>query len=401
MRRRIELWLRMLETGVKPLDTAARWIAVVTLLLGIAGITVTFVLHLSWPLVVIILMSVLLAVVLEGAYRIWYLTDQERLSAEAARDASQRELQAQQGAHEEQIASLRAPQPGSSPQSGLEAVITNEVPTSFPGLALILEIEYTVTNHDAMEHMLSVSAQGPLFFPPVGKQRDPEYLEILHTSGRISERRRREAPPRVRPGETVRGVYVIEFAWNPERYLPDYTLVVSDGRQKYEVRPGRVDTDQRSLEPRYLQREPYRLPNANMIHHRIGIRNPPGNPEAVSVRLQWIDMSPRPHTDLGYPPVIPQAVPMQAGGDPTIGITLPPGQEELWVIATTATDEHGVMTVGVFGPRRFGWHGTPWQFEPRDRWRFTYRIVADSVTGRTISVVMHAVDGQVRCELEG
>jgi hypothetical protein len=251
-----------------------------------------------------------------------------------------------------------------------------------------------------MEHMLSLSLQGPLFFPPVDKQHDQEYLEILHAYGRISERRRREAPPRVRPGETVRGVHVTQFAWNPERYLPDYTLFVSDGRQKYEVRPGRVDTDQQALEPRYLQREPYRLPNASMIHHRIGIRNPQGNPEAVSVRLQWIEMSPRPRTDLGYPPVIPQAVPMQAGGDPAIGITLPPGQEELWVIATTATDEHSGMTVGVFGPNRFGWHGTPWLFEPHDRWRFTYRIVADNVPGKKFSVVMHAADGQIRCDLE-
>jgi hypothetical protein len=138
-----------------------------------------------------------------------------------------------------------------------------------------------------------------------------------------------------------------------------------------------------------------------MIHHRIGIRNAPGNPEAVGVRVQWIEMSPRPRTDLGYPPVTPQAVPMQAGGDPAIGVPLPPGQEELWLIATTATDESGVMTAGVFGPGRFGWHGTPWYFELHDRWRFTYRIVADNVPGRTFSVVMNAVDSRIRCDLEG
>lgn len=258
--RRIKFWLRMLGTGVKPLDTMARWIAVAVLLLGIAGITVTFVLHLPWPLSVVIFIGLLLLVVLEGAYRIWHATDQERLSAEAARDAAQQELEAQQRA---------------------------------------------------------------------------------------------------------------------------------------------VGTDLQPLEPHYLQREPYRLLNANMIHHRIGIRNSPGNPEAVGVRVQWIEMSPRPRTDLGYPPVIPQAVPMQAGGDPAIGVPLPPGQEELWVIATTATDENGVMTVGVFGPGRFGWRGTPWYFEPHDKWRFTYRIVADNVPGQTFSVVMNAVDGRIRCDLEG
>lgn len=91
---------------------------------------------------------------------------------------------------------------------------------------------------------------------------------------------------------------------------------------------------------------------------------------------------------------------MRAGGDPTIGIPLPPGREELWIIATTATDQQGVMTVGVFGPDRFGWHGTPWYFEPHDRWRFTYRIVADNIPARAFSVVMNAVDGWIRCDLE-
>jgi ABC-type transport system involved in Fe-S cluster assembly fused permease/ATPase subunit len=90
--RRIRLWLRMLGRGVKPLDTVARWMAVAVLLLGIAGITVTFVLRLPWPLTVVILIAVLLAVVLEGAYQIWDATDQERLSAEARRDAAEQEL---------------------------------------------------------------------------------------------------------------------------------------------------------------------------------------------------------------------------------------------------------------------------------------------------------------------
>ena len=92
---------------------------------------------------------------------------------------------------------------------------------------------------------------------------------------------------------------------------------------------------------------------------------------------------------------------MRAGGDPTIGIPLLPGQEELWVIATTATDASGIRTVGVFGPDRFGWRGTPWEFEPHDRWRFTYRIVADNAPGETFSVVMNAVDDSMRCDLEG
>jgi len=155
------------------------------------------------------------------------------------------------------------------------------------------------------------------------------------------------------------------------------------------------------LQPHYEQTAPYRLPNENMRHHRIGVRNPAGNPTATGVRLHWTGMSPLPRIDLGFPPVIPQAVPMQRGGDPNVGISLPAGQEELWVIATTATDAEGVMTVGVFGPRRPGWHGTPWYFESHERWRFTYRIVADNLPGTTFSVVMNAVDGWIRCDLEG
>lgn len=89
------------------------------LLLGIAGIAVTFVFHLPWALTVVIPMGVLLAVVLEGAYRIWYATDQARLSAGAARDAARDELAAQQRAHGEKPASLRALQPISNPRSGL------------------------------------------------------------------------------------------------------------------------------------------------------------------------------------------------------------------------------------------------------------------------------------------
>lgn len=254
---RIRLWWRILRAGFKPLDSATRFIAVVVLLLGIGGITVTFVLHLPWPVIVVILLAVLLVVVLEGAWQVWAPTDRERLSAEAAREALR------------QAGEERA---GNSPQP---------------------------------------------------------------------------------------------------------------------------------LEVRYQQRLPYRLPNRNMVRHRIGIFNPRGNPEAAGVRVVWTAMSPRPGKDLGYPPVVPQGVPMVAGGDPTIGISLPPGQEELWLIGTTATDANGVSAVGVFGPGRPGWYGTPWYFEAHDRWRLTYRVVADDVPGTAFSVVMTAAGGGIRCDIEG
>jgi hypothetical protein len=156
-----------------------------------------------------------------------------------------------------------------------------------------------------------------------------------------------------------------------------------------------------SLQPGYKQSPPYWLQHEHMIFHRIGVRNLPGNPEALGVQLHWTSMSPRPRTDLGYPPVVPQAVPMLGGGDPSIGISLPAGQEELWVIATTATDAQGVMTVGAFYPDWPGWRGTPWYFEPDDRWRFSYRIVAENLPGVAFSIVMTAANGYVRCDLEG
>jgi hypothetical protein len=157
------------------------------------------------------------------------------------------------------------------------------------------------------------------------------------------------------------------------------------------------------LQPRYEQREPYlhRPVGEHMTQHRIGIHNPKENQMVTGVRLQWIEMSPRPRVDLGYPPSIPSAVPMLNGGDATIGISLPLGQQELWMIISTGTGSDGIMSAGVFAPGYRPWHGTPWQFEPDDRWRFTYRIVADNLPNATFSVVMTAVDGHIRCDLEG
>jgi hypothetical protein len=169
--------------------------------------------------------------------------------------------------------------------------------------------------------------------------------------------------------------------------------------------PARVvpTTRQAPLQPRYEQREPYlhRLEDMLMSEHHIGIHNPTENQTATGVRLQWIEMFPRPRIDTGHPPEIPRAVPMLGGGEATIGISLPPGRQELWVIGSTGTGGDGVMRVGVFSPDVWPWRGLPWQFEPNDRWRFTYRIVADNLPDAIFSVVMTAVDGHIRCDLEG
>jgi hypothetical protein len=118
-------------------------------------------------------------------------------------------------------------------------VIDREIPTPFPGIGLILEIEFHVTNHDPMHHTLSRSMRdGPFHFGPPGGSADPEQARLRQTFGVISERRRGDELPRsVGPGETVRGVYVVDFAWDPARRLPDYTLVISDGRREFLVRP--------------------------------------------------------------------------------------------------------------------------------------------------------------------
>ena len=92
----------------------------------------------------------------------------------------------------------------------------------------------------------------------------------------------------------------------------------------YESKPSAAtvtDPSPEPLQPHYKQSAPYRLPNEHMFHHRIGIRNSAGNPTATGVRLHWTGMSPRPAIDHGFPPVVPQAVPMLAGGDPAIGIS--------------------------------------------------------------------------------
>jgi hypothetical protein len=130
------------------------------------------------------------------------------------------------------------------PKTGLEVAIDRQIPTPFPGVGLILEIEFRVTNHDRMEHSLFPSMQGgsPFYFGPHGANDGAEHIRLQHAFGMISERRRGdELPKSVRPGETVRGVYVIEFDWDPVHKLPDYTLIISDGARRFTARPAYAD----------------------------------------------------------------------------------------------------------------------------------------------------------------
>jgi hypothetical protein len=164
-----------------------------------------------------------------------------------------RQLEAAQGA-----TTNRRPGANVPPKAGLQVEIDREIQTPRPGVGRILEIEYHVTNHDPMEHQLyrrmeGSGADGPLYFGPPNGQGNPEHLEFIREAARIEERRNRDAPVpgRVRPGETVRGFYVATFAWNPRLKLPGYTLVISDGRRDFRVRPrGAADSVEGSYTPR-------------------------------------------------------------------------------------------------------------------------------------------------------
>jgi hypothetical protein len=134
------------------------------------------------------------------------------------------------------------------PKTGLEIVIEDEKQTPFPDAAVVLEIEFRVTNHDPVPHLLRKSIRGlyRVSFPPPD---DPDLIAAYREEHAINDRRRRNGdglPPRVQPGETVRGVYVTTFPWDPAGMLSDYTLVINDERHASpRARTGPARTRQR------------------------------------------------------------------------------------------------------------------------------------------------------------
>ena len=104
--------------------------------------------------------------------------------------------------------------------------------------AIVLEIEFRVTNHDPVPHLLwSIRGLHQVSFPP---PEDPTLIAAHREEQAIKDRRRRngeELPPRVQPGETVRGVYVTTFPCDPTGALSDYTLVINNERHAYTARP--------------------------------------------------------------------------------------------------------------------------------------------------------------------
>lgn len=124
------------------------------------------------------------------------------------------------------------------------------------------------------------------------------------------------------------------------------------------------------LEPRYDQTATYRHPKDWMAEHRVGVFNPPGQPERKA-HMYLIKMEPLPRNipDLRWAPDFPYTVPPLSGGSPDAGLLIRPGQEELWNIGTTGTGIDGHMNAGAFtGGIRFG---LPWRFDPDERWRLS------------------------------
>jgi hypothetical protein len=125
------------------------------------------------------------------------------------------------------------------PKTGLEIVIEDEKQTPFPGAAVVLEIVFCVINHDPVPHLLRRSLRwfNQASFPP---PEDPHLIAAHREEQAIKDRRHRDGedlPPRVQPGETVRGVYIHMFPWDPTGTFPDYTLIIKDERHSYTARP--------------------------------------------------------------------------------------------------------------------------------------------------------------------
>jgi hypothetical protein len=86
MRERLGFWGRVLRLGTGQVNSAAGWLGTLFLVLGIAGIAVPLVFHLSPWLIAVILVSLLVLVTAEGGYQVWHECDQEKRAAEKARD---------------------------------------------------------------------------------------------------------------------------------------------------------------------------------------------------------------------------------------------------------------------------------------------------------------------------
>ncbi len=161
------------------------------------------------------------------------------------------------------------------------------------------------------------------------------------------------------------------------------------------------------LEIRQRLEEPYesvRFPGRSPELHFVGIYNPPGNPTATHVRVEYIGMEPWPKNVRDRPPDFPSIVPVKGSGDPRIGLTLYPDTEELWQVAITYPDGQGEGNFFVQGIAVSNWpHGTGhmWSFERDERWRLRLQVSADGLPTTHFQVLMEPAGDAIRCRLEG
>ena len=87
---RLSFWRRVLSQGAGSLNSAAGWLSLIVLVLGVAaGVTVPLVFHVSHWLTAVIVAAAVVIVVLEGSYRVWAVTDAARkVAIESARAKS-------------------------------------------------------------------------------------------------------------------------------------------------------------------------------------------------------------------------------------------------------------------------------------------------------------------------
>jgi hypothetical protein len=328
--------------------------------------------------------------------------ESELKEARRERDEARCDLEAAQRAVASSEHEAKAP-----PKTGLEVVIDREIQTPRPGVGRILEIEYRVTNHDPMEHALFRSMEGSIdgqfYHGPLDGQPDLEHQRFIQEAHRIEEGRSRDVPGRVRVGETVHGVYVARFAWDPCRKLPDYTLVISDGRREFRVRPhGAAGSAPAKPEPPPFKLRHYTgevpLAGGRVTSHFVGVANPAGQPERrAHVSVEGMNPYARNRSVFGVEPAFPHAVPPESGGDPAAGLVIRPGQEQSWFIGNTLIGGDGKISVYRF----FSDTGASWELGPDERWRLSYRIACGGVPDVPFSIVIAAEEGTVALRLEG
>lgn len=94
MRDRLVFWAKALRHGALRLNGAAGWVGSITLLLGVvAGIAVPLVYHVSHWLTAVVLLALLVIMVAEGSYSLWFDADLARARAVAERDEVRHETE--------------------------------------------------------------------------------------------------------------------------------------------------------------------------------------------------------------------------------------------------------------------------------------------------------------------